>query len=89
MRPGSVTTPASTTAATATGTTWPSSPREWYTTGTSSRARLGSGDAVALMVGRESPGKVGLWRCGGFEGGEGKSRARLGGGFDGQEGGGE
>lgn len=55
MRPGSVTTPASTTVATATGTTWPSSPREWCTTGTSSRARLGSGDAVALRVGRESP----------------------------------
>lgn len=74
MRPGSVTTPASTTAATATGTTWPSSPREWCTTGTSSRARLGSGsgDVVALRVGRESP------TCGGSEGGEGKSQARLG-----------
>lgn len=62
MRPGSVTTPASTTAATATGTTWPSSPREWCTTGTLSRARLGSGDVVALRVGRESP------TCDGSEG---------------------
>lgn len=58
MRPGSVTTLASTTAATAIGMTWLLSLHEWCTTGTLSHARWGLGDVVVVRVGRESREEV-------------------------------
>lgn len=71
-RPGSATTLASTTAATATGTIWLSSQRVWCTTGTSSRARCGEresgseGCSPGYWAGRGVAGGVaerwGQWR---------------------------
>lgn len=71
MRPGSVTTRASTTAATATGMTWLSSPREWCTTGTLSHARLGFRDMV-VGGGRGSEG-LEVW--GGAQGEDGRDQS--------------